>query len=164
MSSSVTSFATTHVYEPLRSLRHIRLLVIDCCGTHAEPREPHYSLIQHELPSDGTRLNFEAASYTWGRPDRVSALQIHEGLGQIGLTANLNQAIPHMRDQSRTKRLWIDQLCINQADDDERSAQVSLMSEIYKRATGVIVWLGLSDESSGICKYVASVIYKQYEY
>jgi hypothetical protein len=156
MSSSVTTFATTYIYEPLRSHRHIRLLEMECCDTKVEgPREPRYSLVQHELPSNGTRLAFEAVSYTWGHPDRISALQIHDDKGQIGLTANLTQALPHMTEQSRTKRLWIDQLCINQADNDERSAQVSLMSEIYKKAARVIVWLGPGDESSGVCKNVS---------
>jgi hypothetical protein len=30
---------------------------------------------------------------------------------------------------------WINEICINEADADERAAQVSLMSEIYRKAT-----------------------------
>lgn len=37
---------------------------------------------------------------------------------------------------------WIDAICINQEDVLEKSAQVSLMGEIYKKATHGIVWLG----------------------
>lgn len=37
--------------------------------------------------------------------------------------------------------LWIDALCINQDDIQERSCQVSIMREIYIRASRVIVWL-----------------------
>lgn len=37
---------------------------------------------------------------------------------------------------------WIDAICINQSDLDERSRQVRIMPDIYSRAMGVIVWLG----------------------
>jgi hypothetical protein len=155
MSSSSTTFATTFEYEPLQSGRHIRLLEIKYCETECQgSRKPRYSLVQYELPFSGTHIDFEAASYTWGDPGRISALHIYDERGQIGLTANLTEALPHMADRSRTKHLWIDQLCINQADNEERSAQVSLMSEIYKKAARVIVWLGPGDEDTSICKYV----------
>lgn len=38
--------------------------------------------------------------------------------------------------------LWIDALCINQADDAEKSTQVQRMDRIYRRAIEVLVWLG----------------------
>lgn len=38
--------------------------------------------------------------------------------------------------------LWIDAICINQADLDERNGQVRIMPEIYSKASCVIVWLG----------------------
>lgn len=38
--------------------------------------------------------------------------------------------------------LWIDAICINQADLEERSAQVRIMPRIYSNADCVIVWLG----------------------
>lgn len=38
--------------------------------------------------------------------------------------------------------LWIDSVCINQADLAEKSSQVNLMGQIYKKAARVIVWLG----------------------
>ena len=39
---------------------------------------------------------------------------------------------------------WIDALCINQTDNDEKGQQVRLMREIYASAESVIVWLGES--------------------
>lgn len=38
--------------------------------------------------------------------------------------------------------LWVDVICVNQSDLDERNAQVQLMREIYSNATRVIIWLG----------------------
>lgn len=37
---------------------------------------------------------------------------------------------------------WIDAICINQDDLEERSAQVAIMPQIYSKADCVIVWLG----------------------
>ncbi|KAL2124105.1 hypothetical protein VTJ04DRAFT_470 [Mycothermus thermophilus] len=38
--------------------------------------------------------------------------------------------------------LWIDALCINQDDIDERNSQVLLMGELYRHAAAVLSWLG----------------------
>ncbi|KAF4487878.1 Heterokaryon incompatibility 6, OR allele [Fusarium agapanthi] len=38
--------------------------------------------------------------------------------------------------------IWIDALCINQSNSNERSPQVSVMNQIYGKANRVIVWLG----------------------
>jgi len=40
------------------------------------------------------------------------------------------------------RRVWIDAICINQDNLDERSQQVSLMTDIYSKARRVIIWLG----------------------
>lgn len=39
-------------------------------------------------------------------------------------------------------RLWIDAVCTNQKDDEERNAQVTMMSNIYTSCQHVFVWLG----------------------
>lgn len=44
--------------------------------------------------------------------------------------------------------LWIDALCINQDDLQERSHQVQMMKQIYSRASSVLVWLGLHRDDS----------------
>ncbi|KAK0663642.1 Serine/threonine-protein phosphatase 6 regulatory ankyrin repeat subunit C [Lasiodiplodia hormozganensis] len=49
--------------------------------------------------------------------------------------------------------IWIDALCINQDDLEERSAQVKIMPQVYGKAQSVLVWLGnmknFSDRSGG---------------
>lgn len=44
------------------------------------------------------------------------------------------------------RRSWNDTVCINQADIQERSNQVAMMSDMYKNARKTLVWLG-EDES-----------------
>ena len=45
-------------------------------------------------------------------------------------------------DQHTEKFWWIDQVCINQGDENEKSSQVRLMDVIYRQASNVVVWLG----------------------
>ena len=47
--------------------------------------------------------------------------------------------------QFTNKWLWVDQICIDQANMKEKSHQVKLMSKIYSRAVSTVVWLGPSD-------------------
>ena len=50
--------------------------------------------------------------------------------------------------------IWIDAVCINQAEDDEKFFQINLVNQIYKRARKVWVWLGLAPDQS----YIAQVV------
>lgn len=43
---------------------------------------------------------------------------------------------------SPAKALWVDAICINQLDVQERSAQVLIMGDIYSRCERVTIWLG----------------------
>ncbi|OAL35033.1 hypothetical protein AYO20_05748 [Fonsecaea nubica] len=43
---------------------------------------------------------------------------------------------------NRPTLLWVDQICIDQSNEIEKSVQVSLISTIYRAAAEVIVWLG----------------------
>jgi hypothetical protein len=132
-------------YQHLESNRHIRLLkVIDSGDIN-----PSFLLVHLELTPD---LTFKAISYTWGDPTRVATLEIGNKDGVIGLTRNLSQALPFLAKNSRTKLLWIDQICINQSDPVEKPAHVARMSKIYHAASRVIVWLGPEDHHSKICK------------
>ncbi|KAI0596488.1 heterokaryon incompatibility protein-domain-containing protein [Biscogniauxia sp. FL1348] len=47
-----------------------------------------------------------------------------------------------------TVSIWVDAICINQSDVDEKSAQVTMMDLIYSVATYVVAWLGPPDEHS----------------
>ncbi|KAF7914991.1 hypothetical protein BELL_1115g00010 [Botrytis elliptica] len=45
-------------------------------------------------------------------------------------------------DDGLTQDLWVNALCINQKDLEERSWQVQMMGRVYAAASRVIVWLG----------------------
>jgi len=83
---------------------------------------------------------YEALSYVWGRERAPDAILC--GDGPLSITANLDHALRHLRLTSASRRLWVDALCIDQENVDERARQVRYMRLIYKHAALVIVWLG----------------------
>jgi hypothetical protein len=56
--------------------------------------------------------------------------------------------------------IWIDAICINQEDNDEKGQQVQSMAKIYAKASRVIVWLG---EAAGDSDHALEVIRKAAE-
>lgn len=89
-------------------------------------------------------LQYEALSYCWGESHEHRSIIVQEKY-RMAVTDNLYNALLHMRRRYRRCTIWIDQLCINQADIDERSSQVARMGSIYSTASRVNVWLGLAD-------------------
>jgi len=58
------------------------------------------------------------------------------------ITKNLECALRYLRHKEFPRVLWVDAVCINQRDIQERTAQVSRMKHIYEQATQVVIWLG----------------------
>jgi hypothetical protein len=88
---------------------------------------------------------YEALSYEWGNAGKNLQTIVVNGQ-QIKITRNLWLALSHLMRNSEPRVLWIDALCIDQNNDEERSQQVSLMAQIYSDANLVISWLGLEQE------------------
>lgn len=93
-----------------------------------------------EVVSFKDKTPYKALSYTWGAPDEGRPITID---GAVFLVReNLYQALYHLRYPTTNRRLWIDAICINQNDEDEKNLQVPLMSRIYSDAYEVLLWLG----------------------
>ncbi|KAM5347314.1 hypothetical protein ACJ41O_010319 [Fusarium nematophilum] len=86
------------------------------------------------------RMGFEALSYVWGSPTPKCYVNINNRPVQIG--PNLHAALIRLRREDKARVMWIDAVCINQADDLEKGHQVNLMSRIYTFANSVVAWLG----------------------
>jgi hypothetical protein len=83
-----------------------------------------------------------ALSYCWGDASITRSITI--GSHKIEVTPNLYAALRGVRKLT-CLRLWVDALCINQGDNEERSNQVRNMRQIYSRAKEVICWVGNVD-------------------
>lgn len=74
--------------------------------------------------------------------DECTCFEPPNDLGNSGIWARHNPL-----------RLWIDALCINQNDHQEKSNQVGKMGRIFSSASMVLAWTGLSrDGSDGVLK------------
>jgi hypothetical protein len=58
------------------------------------------------------------------------------------VTKNAYLALRDLRCQREDRVLWIDALCIDQSNDEERGQQVQQMGSIYSKAERVFIWLG----------------------
>ncbi|KAI1336694.1 HET-domain-containing protein [Xylariaceae sp. FL0016] len=111
----------------------------------------------------GVAVDYEAVSYVWGDADKKTTITCNGLLLEV--TANLHEALQHLRLPDRERSLWVDAICINQRDDDERSRQVRRMKRIYPKARRVVVWLGSERDNSDVAIEVArdlSVACRQY--
>jgi hypothetical protein len=99
---------------------------------------------------------FDALSYTWGDSSTVS--EIFLGENAVLVRRNLMLALQHL--DTTTKVLWVDAICINQMDEQERNAQVAKMRGIYAKANTVRVWLGLDSDRGDLAFSLLHDIHK----
>ena len=88
---------------------------------------------------------YDCVSYVWGDLGSTTSAIINQK--QIPITKSLNDALRHIRSKTAVP-VWADALCINQSDVDEKTRQVALMAEIYRRCSKVYIWLGLPEAGS----------------
>lgn len=90
-----------------------------------------------------SRPKFRALSYAWDHSRRTQTIKINGC--SFTVSQDLHHALQALRRRFCTTypvTLWVDFICINQEDTDEKNTQVPLMSAIYSGASRVIVWLG----------------------
>lgn len=150
------------LYAPLIGECDVRILRIEPADNLNAPFE-----LSLRIVSLDDRPLYDALSYTWadeeGDDARTVPVEIHQisrqtndhngndehnsrlGNGDaypVFITKNCASALRRMRRADRPRHMWIDALCINQADMEERTSQVSLMARIYTGARHVVVYTG----------------------
>ncbi|KAK5125273.1 hypothetical protein LTR85_000949 [Meristemomyces frigidus] len=136
---------------------HIRLLEIKSksqvsLGGFLEAR-----LISISLEKAKER-GYEALSYTW-QEEKPSHPILVDG-NRIDITSNLRDLLlARRRSLSQVNRVvWVDAICINQADvQGEKPAQILMMKDIYRNASRVIGWLGDDWNSSLAAEMIIDV-------
>jgi hypothetical protein len=113
---------------------------------HLLPNEDEAAPIQCELRNYSlqrlsTRTHmYEALSYVWGSPHETLSIRVDRDLFLV--TVNLHAALSRLRDHYIGRIIWVDAVCIDQTNLEERKQQVQLMAKIYSKAYRVVVWLG----------------------
>lgn len=112
---------------------------------NADPDATICCTLSYRLREEASR-SYDALSYFWGSLDKPKTISI-DGK-PISVTRNLFAALRQLRDPTKVVQLWVDALCINQMDDDQKSFQVQQMGDIYSSADSVLLWLGEEEEQS----------------
>ena len=86
------------------------------------------------------QFTYEALSYAWGTA--ISPRKALVDGFKLPITKSLHQGLRRLRLDDKPRMLWVDALCINQRDIEERSRQVQRMAVIYRSAENVLIWLG----------------------
>jgi hypothetical protein len=91
-------------------------------------------------------VQFAALSYVWGsfsKPTDYIEIRKDDSLRvKVSITSNCQDALFAIRSRFRPLTIWIDAICINQADDEEKVSQLPFMEPIYSQARPTYVWLG----------------------
>jgi hypothetical protein len=86
---------------------------------------------------NGLLDHYTALSYVWGDASRRVVIKV--GGQTLSITESLETALRHLRDASRTRRIWADAIYINQEDFEERNQQVRQMASVYAVAQHTII-------------------------
>jgi hypothetical protein len=135
-------------YPPLfpepDSIRLLRLMPHDDGTAPIQCQLLDYSLQEW---GKGTHL-YEALSYVWGDATKPLPNFIFIDTYHSPVTVNLHAALSRLRDRSFERIIWVDAICIDQNNSEERKQQVQLMAKIYSKAHRVIIWLGVAKDHS----------------
>jgi hypothetical protein len=176
-------------YEILQTATSIRLLNLEIGSSDDDYGRLETFRLEAAPP-------FAALSYTWGNPyaepnyeledvsqgaeysrkytpERNCSIRCHET--KVMVTHNLVDALDNIKRRympqgwspGSTPYIWIDAICINQEDLQERGAQVAIMDRIYASAQRVFVWLGSSlpktEKALELIKYLATIPEEKYD-
>lgn len=140
----------TYKYAPLEP-DHIRLLRVlpESTADDIQCQITHRKLNGEDI------VRYAALSYCWGDPTPVATITIDGH--PLSVARNLHDFLQnrflhekgmfqHKSEAIKDTDLWIDAICINQGDNEEKSTQVQDMWKIYTYAAIVIGWLGKEKE------------------
>ncbi|KAF5686876.1 Heterokaryon incompatibility protein [Fusarium denticulatum] len=103
----------------------------------------------HEAPE------YYAISYTWGDSGFTEEIIIDDQ--PMMVTENCHYALIQVRNRypSLPRKpifIWIDSICINQGDNDEKTYQVAMMGDIFTQASKVLACVGPHQDNSQIIR------------
>lgn len=133
----------TGIYLPLnKEKREIRLLRLQM----PEEADLHFTLQEFSLDDCP---EFVALSYRWGPKIELGPILINRipfppaKSKSVPPRANLRGFFEMIKVEEDASWVFVDAVCINQDDLDEKSSQVQLMGDIYRRADRVLAWMGV---------------------
>ncbi|RYC94657.1 hypothetical protein BFJ63_vAg2530 [Fusarium oxysporum f. sp. narcissi] len=139
---------SSHYYclrEPAHEIRLLDLLPATASGD-LNGRVRRFSI--------GSAPAFVSVSHVWGDKKADRAMSLESGCGVKNLQISLNlesflvnmlchtpETLPQIWEVNERLPMWIDMICIDQLDNNEKALQIPLMRDIYSKARSVVVWI-----------------------
>ncbi|KAF2846100.1 HET-domain-containing protein [Plenodomus tracheiphilus IPT5] len=146
----------------------VRLLYI-APGALEDDLHASFMVVDDQRLGDHDHL-YVALSYNWGDHEETDSILLHDNprclptelpikskgfqsiadasrARKLTIKPNLSDALRHFRDTKLPVAIWVDALCINQLNTEEKEHQLLKMVQIYRKAYNVNIWLGSDDPS-----------------
>jgi hypothetical protein len=140
-------------YQPLCHDHSFRILFLHPAKL---PNAP-LSLELCETPLTKAGGKFDALSYVWGPPGNIEVLC--SGM-VITIGPNCEAALRRLRSRTRKCALFVDAICIDQSNDQEKEEQIKLMGKIYLSAKRVLIWLGRGSDKTDLAFKEIRLLYR----
>jgi hypothetical protein len=138
----------------------IRVFDLEDASRHADGRRQIRGRLRVVSLSESP--TFTALSYVWGAHE-PSRHTIRCNSCLLEVTANCWSALWHLWQMFGPMTIWVDSMCINQIDQEEKTAQIPLVGDLYSFAISVYIWLGEGNEQSDAAMdYLSSAGFREY--
>ena len=145
-SPKIHTFPYNEVYKPLASSKDTRLVRV-LAGPLESPIgywiDCHVTLT---IPRAANEKAYNAISYCAGDPNDCVAVESNGH--SFNIFRSLYLALKQLRSLDTDVLFWLDQICINQADTNERNEQVLLIGDVYSHARTTYAWIGEAIEDT----------------
>lgn len=137
----VSASYLSEIYTSTLGKDQFRLLYLS--GSHGINSPIHGNLVEYQQDNCP---EYETVSYTWGGEDGDATPCKPGYFGEfwdvLFLTRNCWSLLQYLRPHMGTRLVWVDAVCINQNNIQERGAQVSSMPHIYRNCMRVVIYPG----------------------
>lgn len=102
-----------------------------------------------EKPSTSRDTGYRAISWVWGDSRKRCEITLNGKMFEI--SQNAEDVLRHLVHKRSFPKVWLDAICINQADQAEKEQQVAIMGDVYRKADSLAIWIGLG-KSDRVCE------------
>ncbi|KAF3057208.1 Heterokaryon incompatibility protein 6, OR allele [Daldinia childiae] len=135
---------------------HIRLLML----FPGETRSPLTGMIFECSSIEGSGP-YRTLSYEWGLDDTPTRHCLWTPDGFLSLCDSLNTALRRLRHKTSSTVLWVDAICINQADEEEKARQIRMLPKLFQTATRTMAFLGATTQNDSAIETLLQITAKE---
>jgi len=142
---NAAAMANSFSYQKLPP-QQVRLLTPRRSSNHKELRFALRAYSVDDPPS------YVAVSYTWGTSAASNFVYLNDVKHWV--RPNLWWCLYYVSMNPSWRHVWVDYLCIDQTNIEERNQHVQTMDRIFSNANLVVAWLGVEDDVGALPSYL----------